>query len=81
MSKILKSPPEKAYYMVEVEAGKTYFWCACGKSKNAPFCDGSHSGSEFNPVRYEAETNKVVSFCWCHKSKTPPLCDGSHKEL
>lgn len=27
---------------VEVEAGKDYWWCACGMSKKQPFCDGSH---------------------------------------
>ena len=30
---------------VDVEKGKNYFWCACGKSKKQPFCDGSHSKS------------------------------------
>ena len=40
---------------VEVEKGKSYYWCACGQSKNQPFCDGSHKGTEFNPVVYKAE--------------------------
>jgi len=40
---------QKAPYGVEVESGKTYFWCACGKSSKQPFCDGSHSnGSHSN---------------------------------
>ena len=29
---------------VTLEAGKDYWWCACGQSKNQPFCDGSHKG-------------------------------------
>ena len=28
---------------VEVEKGKSYYWCACGQSKKQPFCDGSHN--------------------------------------
>ena len=72
---------QKAPYPVEVEEGKSYFWCACGRSKNQPFCDGSHKGTGFSPVKYTAETSKKVFFCGCKHSKNPPLCDGSHKEL
>jgi len=32
----------KAPFKVELEAGKTYFWCACGRSANQSFCDGTH---------------------------------------
>jgi len=66
-------------YLVEVEAGKKYFWCACGKSGNQPFCDGSHSGTGFTPVKFEATESKKVSFCGCKQTKSKPLCDGSHK--
>ena len=31
---------QKGPYMKDVEAGKDYWWCACGQSKNQPFCDG-----------------------------------------
>ncbi len=65
-------------FPVEVEAGKNYFWCACGKSAKQPFCDGSHKGSEFTPVKYRAEESKKVFFCGCKTTATPPLCDGSH---
>jgi CDGSH-type Zn-finger protein len=64
---------------VDVEAGKSYFWCACGKSANQPFCDGSHKDTEFTPVKYEADESKKVFFCGCKASGNPPLCDGSHK--
>lgn len=63
---------------INVEAGKAYFWCACGQSKNQPFCDGSHKGSTFTPVKYEAKESKTVYFCGCKATANQPLCDGSH---
>jgi len=72
---------QKAPYPVAVETGKTYFWCACGNSKNQPFCDGSHKGSEFSPTRYTAEKDATVYFCGCKHSQNGALCDGSHKAL
>lgn len=72
---------QKAPYKIELEAGKTYFWCACGESKNQPFCDGSHKGSDFVPVKFTAETTKAGWLCGCKQSKTSPFCDGSHKAL
>jgi CDGSH iron-sulfur domain-containing protein 3 len=72
---------QTAPYAVEVEAGKTYYWCSCGKSKGQPFCDGSHSGSEFSPVAYQAEQAKTVYFCGCKQTANSVLCDGSHSQL
>lgn len=66
---------------VEVEEGKKYFWCACGKSAKQPFCDGSHKGSGIAPVPYVADRNKRVFFCGCKKTDKAPLCDGSHNKL
>ncbi len=66
-------------FPVEVEAGKTYFWCACGLSKSQPFCDGSHKDTGFSPVRYDAQKSGKVFFCGCKASGNVPLCDGSHK--
>ncbi len=63
---------------VEVEQGKSYFWCSCGESSKQPFCDGSHSGTGFIPVRFDAEESKTVFFCGCKVSGKQPLCDGSH---
>ena len=72
---------QKAPYPVEVEAGKTYFWCACGKSAKQPFCDGSHKVTSITPVKYTAEVSKTVYFCGCKQSSKSPLCDGTHKSL
>ncbi|MGZ5930919.1 MAG: CDGSH iron-sulfur domain-containing protein [Rhizomicrobium sp.] len=72
---------QKSPYSAEVEAGKSYWWCACGQSKRQPFCDGSHKGSEFTPVEYKADATKTVWFCGCKNTKSAPLCDGSHNAL
>ena len=66
-------------YGVEVEEGKTYFWCACGRSKKQPFCDGSHKDTGFSPVKYQATESRKVFFCGCKQTASQPLCDGSHK--
>jgi len=72
---------QKAPYPVAVEAGKTYWWCACGRSKTQPFCDGSHKGTGLNPVQFKAEAAKTFYFCGCKATKKPPLCDGTHLKL
>ena len=72
---------QKEPYRVEVEAGKAYWWCACGQSQAQPFCDGSHKGTAFAPLKYQAERNGPVWFCGCKRTKSPPTCDGSHKAL
>jgi CDGSH-type Zn-finger protein len=72
---------QKAPYPVEVEAGKTYYWCRCGRSQTQPFCDGSHKATEITPLKYVADENKKLFFCGCKRTATPPLCDGSHNKL
>ncbi len=72
---------QKSPYPVQVEAEKTYYWCACGRSAKQPFCDGSHKGTEFTPVKYEAKESKTVYFCGCKHSANKPLCDGTHSRL
>lgn len=72
---------QKAPYPVDVEAGKKYFWCACGRSARQPFCDGSHEGTELTPLSYKAETTKTLYFCGCKHTQGVPLCDGSHNAL
>ena len=68
-------------YVVEVDEGKTYYWCQCGESSNQPFCDGSHQGSSFNPVPFTADQNKTVYLCGCKQTAKKPFCDGSHMKL
>lgn len=63
---------------VEVEEGKTYFWCSCGKSSRQPFCDGSHAGTDHMPLPWKADATKRVFFCTCKQTAGQPLCDGSH---
>jgi len=65
-------------FAVEVEAGKSYFWCACGLSKSQPMCDGSHKDTGFSPVRYDADKSGRLYFCGCKATGKQPLCDGSH---
>jgi len=72
---------QKAPYPVDVQAGKKYFWCACGKSASQPFCDGSHKDTEFTPVKYEAQKDQTLYFCGCKHTAGVPLCDGSHNKL
>ena len=72
---------QKAPYPVEVEAGKSYFWCACGKSANQPFCDGSHKDTGLTPVKFEADADGKVFFCGCKQSGNGVRCDGSHNKL
>ena len=72
---------QRAPIPVDVDVGKTYFWCACGKSQNQPFCDGSHKDTAFTPIKYEAEQAAKVFFCCCKHSKSAPMCDGTHKTL
>ena len=72
---------QKAPFSVDLEAGKTYFWCRCGQSQNQPFCDGSHKTTAFAPVKFTAETSKTAWLCGCKQTANPPFCDGTHKSL
>lgn len=71
----------RAPIAVEVEAGEIYYWCACGRSKSQPFCDGSHKGSGFTPAEWTAKETKRVFFCACERTGGAPLCDGTHNRL
>ena len=77
----MKKIAQKAPYAIEVEAGKSYYWCSCGHSKNQPFCDGSHAGTDLTPVEFNATKNETVYFCGCKESKNGMFCDGSHSKI
>jgi CDGSH-type Zn-finger protein len=72
---------QKSPFAIEVEAGKSYWWCSCGKSATQPFCDGSHKGSDFSPVEYKADKAEAVYFCGCKHSANGVMCDGTHKKF
>ncbi len=72
---------QKGPYAVPVEAGTSYHWCACGHSKNQPFCDGSHKGTGMTPMKFEATESKTVYLCGCKHTGNQPFCDGSHSKL
>ena len=72
---------QKAPYAFEVEAGKTYYWCRCGRSKNQPLCDGSHQGSGIEPVAFDAEKTEKVYLCGCKKNTSEPFFDCTHNSL
>jgi CDGSH-type Zn-finger protein len=72
---------QKGPFAKDLEVGKTYYWCACGRSKNQPFCDGSHKDTGLVPLAFTAEKTGVAYFCGCKASKNAPYCDGSHKSL
>ncbi len=71
---------QKSPYVQKVEAG-TYYWCACGRSKSQPYCDGSHKGTGFAPIKEEVTGANMLAWCGCKHTKTPPFCDGSHSRL
>jgi CDGSH-type Zn-finger protein len=65
-------------YPIPLCAGKTYFWCACGRSATQPLCDGSHKRSGLEPLAYKSPLDLTVAFCGCKQTRNPPFCDGSH---
>ncbi|MFN8211083.1 MAG: CDGSH iron-sulfur domain-containing protein [Bacteroidales bacterium] len=72
---------QKAPYVVKLEEGKKYAWCACGQSKNQPYCDGSHKTTPFTPVVFTAGSSGDAYLCGCKQSGNKPYCDGTHKKI
>ncbi|KAK7070871.1 2 iron, 2 sulfur cluster binding [Halocaridina rubra] len=67
---------------IELEEGKSYLWCACGYSKNQPWCDGSHKTlkTKQTPLPFKASKTGQVSLCTCKQTNKEPYCDGTHKK-
>ena len=59
----------------------TYHWCRCGRSKNQPYCDGSHAGTGLTPLEFTIEEERRVALCLCKHTKKSPFCDGTHAKL
>jgi len=76
MSEVL---PNDRPVIMELEPGD-YWWCTCGNSATA-FCDGSHQGTGFQPLKFTAETKKKVALCQCKQTQNSPFCDGAHAKL
>jgi len=72
---------QKGPYAVELRAGRSYAWCACGRSAKQPFCDGSHKSTDLTPVVFKAAQDGTAYLCGCKQTGTQPYCDGSHNQL
>ncbi len=67
-------------YVRREEPGERWY-CRCTRSKNQPYCDGSHKGTEFEPIRAVIDREKTVAWCACRRSAALPFCDGTHARL
>lgn len=67
-------------HIEELKSGDTVYICRCGKTGNAPYCDGSHSGTNFTPLVHTADKDGAVYICGCGKTGNTPFCDGSHSK-
>jgi CDGSH-type Zn-finger protein len=72
---------QKKPYVVELEPGKEYWYCACGHSNDQPWCDGSQKAYGLSPVSFTVDEKKKYGLCGCRHSKNLPFCDGTHKTL
>lgn len=72
--------PQKRPFVLNETAGEKW-WCACGRSKTQPYCDGSHAGTGFSPVRAMIDRDRAIAWCGCKRTGTPPFCDGTHSRL
>ena len=71
-------PAQMNPYLVELVAGKKYFWCRCGRSKTQPFCDGSHKDTTIEPLKFEVPKSGMFNLCGCKQTDDEPFCDGTH---
>jgi CDGSH-type Zn-finger protein len=73
--------PLKQPVAVQLKQGEDYYYCTCGKSGTQPFCDGSHEGTSFTPLKFTATIDGTSHLCGCKHTQNPPYCDGTHEEL
>ena len=66
---------------VELVQGQEYYFCRCGRSKNQPYCDGSHAGTDYKPMSFVAEKDEDAYLCQCKHTANAPFCDGTHKQF
>ena len=81
MSKSIPIIADKKPIKVDLESGKNYFWCRCGKSQKQPFSDGSHIGTDISPIKFSVEETGSKALCQCKASANAPFCDGAHAGL
>jgi CDGSH-type Zn-finger protein len=71
---------KKGPYVIKEQPGEVY-WCSCGYSKKQPYCDGSHNGTDFLPIKVIVKNEGEVAWCGCKQSSNKPYCDGAHSKL
>lgn len=76
-SRRLPVSPQVAPYAVDVVEGTRYAWCSCGLSASQPWCDGSHTGTGFEPIEFVAPISGTFYMCGCKKSDNKPYCFGN----
>lgn len=72
---------DKKPIKVNVQKGEELYWCACGRSNNQPYCDGSHSSTDISPLKFVPDESGEAHLCMCKHTSNPPFCDGSHSKL
>ncbi|XP_077976941.1 uncharacterized protein LOC144432573 [Glandiceps talaboti] len=67
----------------DLKPGDKKLWCLCGLSKKQPWCDGSHVGTGFKPIKWEvpAKPQRLYQLCACKYTQKPPYCDATHTYL
>jgi sterol desaturase/sphingolipid hydroxylase (fatty acid hydroxylase superfamily)/CDGSH-type Zn-finger protein len=77
----IKQTATKEAASILLTKGENYLWCACGRSANQPFCDGSHHGTKIKPIKFTAKRSAEVKLCNCKKTAKGPFCDDTHLNL
>jgi CDGSH-type Zn-finger protein len=72
---------QKGPYQIDLKSGQDYYFCRCGRSKNQPFCDGSHEGTGLEPLPFKVDADGTYNLCGCKASDDMPFCDGMHNML